>query len=128
MAYEENGIVQIEADELKEIIESDNDEAIIIDVREQDEYIESHIPGVPLIPMSRIPFVMDELKKEATYIFVCRSGGRSQAVAEYLKAHGFRRVYNFAGGMLTWKGRTKTGLEWAVERGAELFQRNGEER
>ncbi len=122
MAFEQNGIIQVEEEELKELIDSKNKEWIVIDVRELVEYEEGHIPGIPLIPMNTIPSFVEQLKKDASYLFVCRSGGRSQAVAEYMKEQGFENVRNYAGGMLSWTGETKDGLEWVVQDGSELFK------
>lgn len=119
MAFEQDGIVQVEVSELKDLLNSD---AIIIDVRELEEYDESHIPGVPLIPMNSIPQHMDKLDKEKSYVFVCRSGARSQNVALYLKEHGFSDVHNFSGGMLNWDGERNSGLEWVVKDPAELYK------
>lgn len=121
MSYEHNGIRQVEEKELKQLIENGSNECLIIDVREPDEYEAGHIPGVPLLPMNRIPVVFEQLKKDASYIFVCRSGGRSQAVAEFLKEQGFKDVQNFAGGMLTWTGEVAFGLEKPVDDVSELF-------
>ncbi|NEU29719.1 rhodanese-like domain-containing protein [bacterium LRH843] len=120
MALEQNGIIQVEEDELKVLIERKEKEPIIIDVREPFEYEEAHIPGLPLIPMQSIPNMIDQLDKDSTYLFVCRSGGRSQSVAEFMQEQGFKHVQNFAGGMLSWTGETESGLEWVVRDGKEL--------
>ncbi|WP_144450201.1 rhodanese-like domain-containing protein [Halalkalibacter nanhaiisediminis] len=120
MAFEQDGIIQVEEDELKELLKSKNSDPIIIDVREPFEYEEAHIPGLPLIPMQTIPNMIDQLDKDASYLFVCRSGSRSQNVAMYMQHQGFKNVRNYAGGMLGWSGETTTGLEWVVRDGKEL--------
>ncbi|WP_088103613.1 rhodanese-like domain-containing protein [Halalkalibacter urbisdiaboli] len=119
MAFEQDGIVQVEVDELKELLNSDT---IIVDVRELEEYDEAHIPGVPLIPMNSIPHHMEKLDKGKSYVFVCRSGARSQNVALYLNEHGFTDVKNYAGGMLNWDGERSSGLEWVVKDTGELYK------
>lgn len=121
MAFEQDGIIQVEANELQQLLESGKREPIIIDVREPVEYEEAHIPGLPLIPMQTIPGMIDQLDKESSYLFVCRSGSRSQNVALYMKEQGFEKVRNYAGGMLAWSGDTQTGLEWFVNDGKELL-------
>lgn len=105
-----DGIVQIDAEGLKEILETKKD-IVLIDVREPHEYDAGHIPGVPLIPMNTIPGKMSELDKDKEYLFICRSGNRSHQVAHYLKANGFSNVQNFYGGLLSWKEPVKTGME-----------------
>ncbi|KHF38439.1 rhodanese-like domain-containing protein [Halalkalibacter okhensis] len=120
MAFEQDGIKQVEVEELKELVQSDSKDLMIIDVREVEEYEEAHIPGLPLIPMQTIPMVMDQLDKEQSYLFVCRSGSRSQNVALYLQNQGFKNVQNYFGGMLAWDGEVQSGPEWIVKDVKEL--------
>ena len=122
MAFEQDGIIQVEEEELKELLKKKESEPIIIDVREPVEYEEAHIPGLPLIPMQTIPTMIDQLDKDSSYLFVCRSGNRSQNVALYMQQQGFKNVRNYAGGMLGWTGDTKTGLEWIVSDSKELLK------
>lgn len=122
MAFEQDGIKQVDKEELKEIIKGETKKTIIIDVRELEEYEEAHIPGLPLIPMGSIPTIIDQLDKEQSYLFVCRSGGRSQNVAMYLQNQGFKDVSNYYGGMLAWDGEVKTGSEWIIKEVKELNQ------
>ncbi|GMA52495.1 rhodanese-like protein [Alicyclobacillus contaminans] len=102
MAYEKDGVTQYSKDELKSILREQS--ATVIDVRTEEEYAAGHIPGVPLKPMQELLDWMTELNPEAPYVFVCRSGNRSQKVATYLKQNGFSNVGNFDGGMLAWDG------------------------
>lgn len=97
-----NGIRQYSADELKDILK--NESAHVIDVRTPEEFAEGHIPGVPLKSMQDIGDWMGELDSQASYVLVCRSGARSQRVAEFLKSNGFEDVANYDGGMLAWDG------------------------
>ena len=115
MPYEAEGIVHVDADELKNILSDPENETIVIDVREPFEYIEGHIPGVPLIPMGEIPAYLHRLDKQKEYVFVCRSGNRSLLVAQYFKHHGFDKVRNLAGGMLGWAYEIETGAENIVD-------------
>ncbi len=123
MSYEIDGIIQIDFDELQELLKKDEAEPIIIDVREPEEYEEAHIPNLPLLPMNNIPQVMDELDKNKEYVFVCRSGNRSQHVALYLKQNGFEKVRNYAGGMLGWQGQTETGPANVINDVKELYKK-----
>ncbi len=72
----------------------------IIDVREQSEYDEAHIDGVPLIPMSDFLSRLDQVPDGTVYV-LCRSGARSGRVAEYLRQNGHDAI-NIAGGIQAW--------------------------
>lgn len=103
-------IIQYDYNELKEIYDHDS-ATIIIDVREEEEYEEAHIPGIPLLPMSEIVDVIEDFAKDKKYVLVCRSGRRSQEVALFFKDNGIDKVANYADGMLGWQGETAIGLE-----------------
>lgn len=100
--FDVDGVLQYSKEELKEILAEGSAE--VIDVRTPEEYAAGHIPGVPLRPMQDIANWMDELGPSDAYVFVCRSGGRSQQVAAFLQDNGFKHAANYAGGMLAWDG------------------------
>ncbi len=75
----------------------------LLDVREQWEYDEGHIPGVTLLPMGEIPARLDEIPTDKEVIVTCRSGNRSGQVTEFLRQNGFDNVHNMAGGILAWE-------------------------
>lgn len=102
LAYEKAGVLQYSKEELKEILK--NQSAKVIDVRTEEEYAAGHIPSVPLRPMQELLEWVSELDPSERYVFICRSGNRSQQVAYYLKQNGFEHVANFEGGMLVWDG------------------------
>lgn len=74
----------------------------LIDVREPIEHQMAHIAGCRLIPMGEIPARYAEIDRSRPAIVVCRSGGRSARVVQYLRAVGYDNVYNLAGGMEAW--------------------------
>ncbi|MCB0185777.1 MAG: rhodanese-like domain-containing protein [Caldilineaceae bacterium] len=76
----------------------------VIDVREQWEYDEAHIPGVNLIPMNTIPSRLSEIPTDKTVVLTCRSGNRSGQVFQYLKQQGFTNIHNMQGGIVAWQG------------------------
>jgi rhodanese-related sulfurtransferase len=104
MAERIENISHLDWRELKEALEDTDRAAIVIDVREPEEYEEAHISGLPLIPMGDIIDWTERLDPEREYVFVCRSGRRSFEVAKYFQNNGFANVHNFAGGMLSWAG------------------------
>lgn len=75
----------------------------MLDVREQDEYDEKHIPGINLIPMSTIENRLDEIPTDQTVIVTCRTGNRSDQVTQFLRANGFDNTHNMTGGIVEWE-------------------------
>ncbi|MDD2832713.1 MAG: rhodanese-like domain-containing protein [Methylotenera sp.] len=78
--------------------------AIILDVREDDEWKVQHIAGAMHIPLAQVETRLDELVqyKDQPVILQCRSGKRSAKAAGILADAGFTQVYNLAGGILAW--------------------------
>ncbi len=79
------------------------DDVILIDVREQWEYDEAHIPNITLIPMSEIESRLDEIPTDKEVVLTCRSGRRSHEVTQLLLEKGFDNVHNMEGGILAWE-------------------------
>lgn len=79
------------------------DDVVVIDVREQWEYDEGHIPGVTLIPMGEVPNRLNEIPQDKTVVLTCRSGNRSGQVFNFLQQNGFENVHNMQGGILAWQ-------------------------
>lgn len=86
----------------------DQDDVFIIDVREQDEYDQWHIPGVTLMPMSTFEQNMDQLPTDKEIIVTCNSGNRSGQVTDFLLQNGYTNVHNMEGGIVEWD---KAGFE-----------------
>jgi len=76
--------------------------AYLIDVREDDEWVAGHAPDARHVPMSEVPARLAEVPTEGDVVIVCRSGGRSGRVVEYLRAQGWDNVLNLDGGMKDW--------------------------
>ena len=76
----------------------------LIDVREPDEFTGElgHIPGAKLIPLGVLDAHLNEIPKDKTVVFVCRSGGRSARAAAHALENGYKSIYNLKGGMLLW--------------------------
>lgn len=75
---------------------------LVIDVREPWELDVARIPEVLHIPMSEIPARLGELDRGRETVVMCRSGGRSMQVAQFLARNGFQSVANLTGGILAW--------------------------
>jgi rhodanese-related sulfurtransferase len=75
-------VIDISAEELREMLKNKKDQTKIIDVREPEEYAIIRIKGSKLIPMGELMNRLDEIDWSKEVIFVCRSGNRSRHMAE----------------------------------------------
>jgi len=82
-----------------------HDDALILDVRESNEYSEGHIINSLHIPLSGLKNRMKDLDKHKTkkVIVACRSGHRSSQACATLKKEGFEKVFNLRGGVMAWE-------------------------
>ena len=95
-----NGIAQITVKELKARRDAGED-VFLLDVREPYEYQIAQIGGT-LIPQNDVPNRLAEIPRDREIVVQCRSGARSQRIAELLKQSGYTQVVNLAGGILAW--------------------------
>jgi sulfur-carrier protein adenylyltransferase/sulfurtransferase len=95
-----NGIPQMSVKELKRRIDAGED-VQLIDVREPYEYQIAQIGGT-LIPQNDVPNRLGEIDRDREVVVHCRSGSRSQRIAEFLQQQGYAKVANLAGGILAW--------------------------
>jgi len=95
-----NGVPQLSVKELKQRMDA-GEELFVLDVREPYEYQIAQIGG-KLIPQNDVPGRLAEIPRDREIIVHCRSGARSQRIAEYLKQQGYPDVVNVAGGILAW--------------------------
>jgi rhodanese-related sulfurtransferase len=79
--------------------------AVIIDVRENDEWNAGHIAGAIHIPLGEMPNRLPELAKyqNQSIVVQCRSGARSAKAADILLKAGFPHVHNMDGGLNAWQ-------------------------
>jgi rhodanese-related sulfurtransferase len=82
-----------------------NQGALLLDVREPDEYAAGHAPGSILIPLGQLKTRLDEIRasERKPVAVICRSGRRSAQAADILQKSGFATVYNVQGGMIAWE-------------------------
>lgn len=105
---QERGYQQITAEEAKTMMEEQAD-AVILDVREQDEYDEKHIPGAVLLPVGTIDEETAAAaipQKDTVVLVYCRSGNRSKTASTALAGLGYTQVYEF-GGINDWPYETE---------------------
>lgn len=76
--------------------------AVVLDVREQDEWDAGHAERAQHLPLPELAARYGEVAIDEQVYVVCRSGGRSSRAAEWLNQNGFEAI-NVAGGMGAWQ-------------------------
>ena len=75
--------------------------AVLLDVREPEEWEAGHAPGARHLPLGQVPDRMGELDRTVPIVVVCRAGSRSALATEWLSTAGFDAA-NLMGGMQEW--------------------------
>jgi rhodanese-related sulfurtransferase len=79
-------------------------DAVVVDVRETGDYREGHVPQARHIPLNALRDRLDELRnKDKPILVYCRSGNVSQSACVLLKKHGVTEVHSLKGGLLAWR-------------------------
>lgn len=96
------GVTQVDTLEATRLI---NQDALVLDVREDKEFVAGHIPKARHIPLGALATRIAELEKfkSKPIIVNCRSGQRSARACGILKKHGFEQAVNLAGGIMAWE-------------------------
>jgi len=112
---EHKGFQELVADAKKKITEisptdaaaktKSSSDAVIVDVREKDEFDESHIPDAVHMSRGMVELEVEEKfpDRNTTIICHCGGGGRSALAAESLQKMGYKNVRSMAGGFKAWK-------------------------
>jgi adenylyltransferase/sulfurtransferase len=98
---DETEIPEITPAQLAERLQG-NDGLDLIDVREPFEWEIARIPGARLVPLATLAGAYASLDPERDLVVHCKSGKRSANAVRQLRAAGFRRVWNLAGGIQRW--------------------------
>lgn len=98
-----SGVKEVGALEATQLI--NHHDALVLDVREDQEYAGGHVPRAKHIPLRQLSGRMQELEKfkDKPIIAICRSGARSGQGCGVLRKNGFEQVYNLNGGMMAWE-------------------------
>lgn len=82
-----------------------HDDAVVVDVREDNEYAGGHIINSVHVPLSYLKERLKELEKYKSQpvIVGCKTGQRSGQACATLKKEGFEQVYNLSGGVTAWQ-------------------------
>jgi rhodanese-related sulfurtransferase len=89
---------EVTIEELEDVIKRGG---FVLDVREQDEWNEGHVPGAHHIPLGELENRIDEVEDGSRVFVICRSGKRSLQGADILESNGIDAV-SVAGGTLGW--------------------------
>jgi rhodanese-related sulfurtransferase len=103
-AVNADAVPEVSAEEASELAEAG---ALLLDVREADEWDAGHAPEAQWIPMSEVQARIDELPRDRRIVAICRSGSRSRALAGALLGAGYD-VVNVDGGMRAWAAEDLT--------------------
>jgi rhodanese-related sulfurtransferase len=97
-----SGVSQVGTTEATRLI---NDDALVLDVREDKEWAEGHIPNAKHIPLGQLSKRISELDKykDKPIVVSCRSGHRSATACRTLKKDGFEQTHNLMGGIIAWE-------------------------
>lgn len=77
--------------------------SFVLDVREPEEYVASHIPGAVSVPQADLGLRLGEIPDDREVLVVCAGGVRSARAASFLLGRGRERITNLAGGTMAWK-------------------------
>ena len=81
--------------------------AVILDVRTEDEWNDGIIPNAVLNDIYKgqgFLYKLDELDKSKNYYVYCKAGGRSAQACAIMNQMGFETTFNLEGGFMKWKG------------------------
>ena len=97
------GVVGVDADTVKAWF--DEDDVLLVDVRETSEYDQERIPGARLMPLSIFDPTMFPVLTEKKVVIHCALGRRSERAGEKLIAAGLKNVSHMLGGIVEWKAK-----------------------
>jgi glyoxylase-like metal-dependent hydrolase (beta-lactamase superfamily II)/rhodanese-related sulfurtransferase len=83
-------------------------EAVVLDVREPEEYEAGHVPGAISLPQAELASRLAEIPHEVPLFVICRTGGRSLRVTQFLRTCGMQQATNVRGGTEAWRAQGKS--------------------
>lgn len=81
------------------------DEAVVLDVRSENDFLEGHIVGAKNVPLSVLDGRLSDLEKFKAQpaIVVCKTGQTAHIACARLRKHGFEKLYSLKGGIAAWQ-------------------------
>jgi rhodanese-related sulfurtransferase len=93
-----SSVPEIDLSELERVLAAG---AVLVDVREDDEYADGHISGAHHVALSTVPERFSEIPASGPVYVICAVGGRSARATEFLRGQGIDAI-NVAGGTNGW--------------------------
>jgi rhodanese-related sulfurtransferase len=88
--------------QLQDYLREQSPPPLLLDVREPWEYEIAHIEGSVLVPLGRVPQLVNSEDPDREVVIICHHGVRSHHAGLFLEHHGFSRVINLVGGIDAW--------------------------
>lgn len=88
-------------------------QAVLIDVREPEEFAVAQVPGAQLIPMQSVPAELQRLEglaDERELLVICHHGVRSLQVVQWLREQGVENCFSISGGIDRWSSDVDTDV------------------
>jgi glyoxylase-like metal-dependent hydrolase (beta-lactamase superfamily II)/rhodanese-related sulfurtransferase len=83
-------------------------EAVLVDVREPEEFANGHVPGARNVPQADLATRLSEVPRDRPVYVICQGGLRSLRAAQFLRQMGFSDVVSVKGGTEGWRAAKKT--------------------
>jgi hydroxyacylglutathione hydrolase len=84
-------------------IDSAPPNAVVLDVREPEEFASEHVPGAVNVPQADLATRLDEIPRDRPILTICQSGTRSLRSAQFLRQQGYQNVATVVGGTRAWR-------------------------
>jgi rhodanese-related sulfurtransferase len=84
-------------------IDSAPPNALLLDVREPEEFAREHVPGAVSLPQADLATRLDEIPRDRPILTICQSGMRSLRSAQFLRQQGYQNVVTVVGGTRAWR-------------------------
>ena len=101
--HEQTPVPLVEPASVWSRLQTNVNDALIVDVREPREFQQSRVPFSQSLPLSELMSQGCSLPPDEEIVLVCRSGRRSQRAAQLLQQHGYHNLSIIEGGMLAWE-------------------------
>jgi hydroxyacylglutathione hydrolase len=88
-------------------LEARTSDAVVLDVREPEEYAHGHVPGAVSLPQADLASRLDEVPRDRPVMLICQRGMRSYRAAQFLVQMGIDQVASVKGGTGAWRAAGK---------------------
>ena len=95
---------RVDSDEARSMLDGDPGNAVVVDVRRDDEWVSGHIAGAIHVPIDDLPDRIDEVPRDKKVFFICAVGVRSGLACEVAASMGYdtENLFNIEDGTPAW--------------------------